>query len=248
MLPAMIARILALVLIALAATTANALAQESRTVRAQVVVELFTSQGCSQCPRANRLLGMFAAEEDALALTFPVGIWDYLGWHDTFAEPENADRQRAYSQAMRVRGRFTPQLVINGSRQISASDWDQVRATYDAARAERLPANAPELSIRRMRNNIARITVGARANAPPSELWLVVYDPGPISVQVTRGININRTVTHFNLVRRIERIDAWNGASAWYNRSRCTPQCAVLLQETSGGRVIAASFTVPENR
>jgi hypothetical protein len=242
----MIGRLLALALVALSATTMNARAQEGE--RAQMVVELFTSQGCSQCPRANRLLGMFAREDDVLALTFPVGIWDYLGWHDTFAQPEYAERQRTYSRTMRVRGRFTPQLVINGASQISASDWDQARATYDAQRAEGWPANAPNLSISRLRNNRVRVTVGARANAPPADVWLIAYDPGPITVVITGGANRNRSVAHYNLVKWIERLESWDGQSAWYERQRCQPECAVLVQEVNGGRILAAAYTSRPSR
>jgi hypothetical protein len=242
MLARMMARFLAAILLALAATATGAHAQQQGE-RAQMVVELFTSQGCTQCPRANRLLGMFAREDDVLALTFPVGIWDYLGWHDTFAQPEFAERQRSYSQTMRVRGRFTPQLVINGSRQISASDWDQARATYDAARAQGWPATAPDLSIAHLRNGRVRVTVGARANAPAADIWLVAFDPGPLTVVVTGGANRNRSVAHYNLVRWIERLDTWNGRSAWYERQRCQPECAVLVQEPNGGRILAARYT-----
>ena len=142
MLKGMIVRFLAVVALALTATIGSARAQ-TPGYQAEMVVELFTSQGCTQCPRANRLAGMFAREDDVLALTFPVGIWDYLGWRDTFARPEFSERQRAYSRTMRVRGRFTPQLVFNGASQISASDWDQARATFDAQKAAGWPATAP---------------------------------------------------------------------------------------------------------
>ncbi|HYD88454.1 MAG TPA: DUF1223 domain-containing protein [Vitreimonas sp.] len=242
----MIGRLIALALMALAATTTNARAQEGE--RAQMVVELFTSQGCTQCPRANRLLGMFAREDDVLALTFPVGIWDYLGWHDTYARPEYGDRQRAYSRSLRVRGRFTPQLVFNGARQISASDWDQARATYDAQRADGWPAAAPDLAISRLRNNRVRVTVGARSNAPQADVWLIAYDPGPLTVVVTGGANRNRSVAHYNLVKWIERLDGWNGRSAWYERPRCQPECAVIVQEPNGGRILAAAYTYREGR
>lgn len=242
----MIGRLLALALVALAATTMSARAQEGE--RATMVVELFTSQGCSQCPRANRLLGMFAREDNVLALTFPVGIWDYLGWQDTYARDEYGERQRAYSRALRVRGRFTPQLVFNGARQISASDWDQARATYDAQRAEGWPANAPDLSITRLRNNRVRVTVGARANAVEADVWLIAYDPGPLTVVVTGGANRDRSVAHYNLVRWIERLESWNGRSAWYERQRCQPECAVLVQEVNGGRILAAAYTSRPSR
>jgi hypothetical protein len=238
----MMARLLAAVLIGLAATATTAHAQ-TQGERAEVVVELYTSQGCTQCPRANRLLDMFSREEGVLGLTFPVGIWDYLGWHDTFARPEFNDRQRDYSRTMRVRGRFTPQLVINGARQISASDWDQAQATFDERRRAGLPANAPDLNITELRNSRVRVTVGAGAPGANADIWLIAYDPGPLTVHITRGVNINRSVSHYNLVRSIERLDRWNGRSAWYERARCAPECAVLVQEPNGGRVLAAAFT-----
>jgi hypothetical protein len=246
MLARMIARFLAAMLLALAATATSAFAQEQGE-RARMVVELFTSQGCTQCPRANRLLGMFAREEGVLALTFPVGIWDYLGWHDTFAQPEFADRQRAYSRTLHVRGRFTPQLVINGARQVSASDWDQARATYNEQRAQGWPAAVPDVAISRLRNNRVRVTIGARAGAPPADIWLATYDPGPITVMITGGANMNRTMVHYNLVSRIERLGTWTGGSVWYERARCQPECAVLVQEANGGRILAAAFTRDED-
>lgn len=244
MLARMIARLLAAALIALAATATRAHAQDG--ARAEMVVELFTSQGCTQCPRANRLLGMFAREDGVLALTFPVGIWDYLGWRDTYAQPEFGDRQRAYSRAMRVRGRFTPQLVINGARQISASDWDQARANYEAQQAAGWPAAAPDLSIARLRNGRVRITLGASPAVREADVWLAAYDPGPLTVMVTGGLNRDRTITHYNLVRRLERLDSWNGRSVWYERARCTPQCAVIVQAPNGGPILAAAFTAED--
>ncbi len=238
---AMIARFLAAALMALAAVMADAAAQTPGR-RAAMVVELYTSQGCHQCPRANRLLGMFAREESVLALTFPVGIWDYLGWRDTFARPEFGDRQRAYSGALRVRGRFTPQLVVDGANQISAADWDAARAMIDRARSAAAPANAPDLSIIRLRNGRVRVTIGAGAPGANADIWLIAYDPGPLDVSIRGGLNMNRTVTHYNLVRSIERLAAWNGVSAWYERPRCTPNCAVIVQTPSGGPVLSAAY------
>ena len=247
MLAAMIARCFFIVLIALLAAGAPAHGQTTGQ-RAQAVVELYTSQGCTQCPRANRLLGTFSREEGVLALTFPVGIWDYLGWHDTFARPEFSQRQRAYSQTLRVRGRFTPQLVINGARQVSASDWDDARMAYDAERAGGWPQGAPELSITRLRNNRVRVTLGPGARTPPADIWLLSYEPGPITVVITGGLNIDRSIPHYNLVRRIERLGAWSGDPLWYERPRCNPECAVIVQAADGGRISAAAFTARRRR
>jgi hypothetical protein len=124
----------------------------------------------------------------------------------------------------------------------------QARATYDAQRAEGWPANAPNLSISRLRNNRVRVTVGARANAPAADVWLIAYDPGPITVVITGGANRNRSVAHYNLVKWIERLESWDGQSAWYERQRCQPDCAVLLQEVNGGRILAAAYTSRPSR
>lgn len=238
---AMIARFLAATLIGLAALAGDAAAQ-TQGRRASMVVELYTSQGCHQCPRANRLLGMFAREESVLALTFPVGIWDYLGWRDTFARPEFGERQRAYSEALRVRGRFTPQLVVDGASQISASDWDAARAMIDRARVAAAPANAPEVSILRLRNGRVRVTIGAGASGASADVWLIAYDPGPLDVAIRGGLNNNRTVTHFNLALSVERLGIWNGAALWYERPRCAPNCAVIVQTPAGGPVLSAAY------
>lgn len=237
----MIGRVLAVALLGLAALAAPARAQTSE--RAEVVVELFTSQGCTQCPRANRLLGMFAREEGVLALTFAVGIWDYLGWRDTFAHPEFNERQRAYTRALRARGRFTPQLVIDGAEQLSASDWDEARATLTRAKAQPLPLAAGDLSITRLRGGRVRVTLGAHAPANGADIWLVSYDPGPITVTVTGGVNVNRSVTHYNLALDIERIGVWDGAPRWFERARCTPACAVIVQAPQGGAIYGAAYT-----
>lgn len=243
MLGAMIARLLAAaLLVGLAAIPTVARAQTAGQ-RAQVVVELYTSQGCTQCPRANRLLGMFAREEGVLALTFPVGIWDYLGWNDTFARPEFNDRQRAYARSLRARGRFTPQLVLSGSRQLSASDWDDARAALDAARASPPALGPTELALTRLSGGRVRVTLGANLRATGADVWLIAYDPGPLAVIITGGLNINRTVMHYNLVRSIDHMGAWDGRAAWYERSRCTPECAVIVQAPNGGPILGAAYT-----
>jgi hypothetical protein len=235
----MIARLLA-VLIAFAAPAAAS--AQTHGQNATLVVELFTSQGCAQCPRANRLLGMFAREDGVLALTFPVGIWDYLGWRDTFARPEFTERQRLYAQTLRGRGRFTPQLVIDGDRQISASDWDAARAMIEEVQAPASAEAPPHLSITRLRSGRVRVTAGAAPRDMPTDLWLVAYEAGPLTVSIMSGLNRDRSVSHYNLVRSIEAIEGWTGAAAWFERSRCAPRCAVLMQHRGGGPILAAAF------
>lgn len=248
MLGPMKARFLAAVMLMLAASP-DARAQTAQPVRAPVVVELYSSQGCSQCPRANRLLGELSREPGLIALTFPVGYWDYLGWADTFAQPEFDNRQRAYSRSLRTRAPFTPQLIIDGMRQTSAADWDEARAALDQVQHTPAAEGAPSLRIRRLPNHLARIDIGAGAvRGGSADVWLLSVESGPLSVMIRGGENANRVVSHYNLVRRVWRIGTYTGASVWYERPRCTPECAVLLQEPNGGRIIAAAMTPRERR
>jgi hypothetical protein len=242
MVGAMMARFLAALLAALVLGGSDARAQTPGR-SAVTVVELYTSQGCTQCPRANRLLGMFSREERILALTFPVGIWDYLGWRDTFARPQFSERQSAYAQAVRGRGRATPQLVINGERSISASNWSEARLAFDAARAAGFPPGAPDIALTRLRGRRVSVSVAAAAPGHTADIWLVSFDPGPIEAIVTGGLNANRTITHYNLVSGIEHLGVWNGETFVQERPRCAPECALILQEPNGGRVLAAAYT-----
>ena len=244
MVGAMKAGIIAAVLLGLAALVSDASAQAGGGSGPPVVVELYTSQGCQQCPRANRLLGMMSHRQNVLALTFPVGIWDYLGWRDTLARPEYAARQLAFSERMRVRGRFTPQLVFNGTNQVSAGDWDTAQSILDDVMNAPRRQGLPDVSLVRLRNNRVRVTIGSGVpGAAPADIWLVAYDPGPVTVVITGGVNINRSVQHFNLVRTLERVDSWDGTGKWFERAHCDPECAVLVQEPNGGPIIAAAYT-----
>jgi hypothetical protein len=247
----MIRRLLALALFAaLLAVAPQARAQAQGTATSPVLVELYTSQGCFSCPRANRLLGELSRDPNVIALTFPVGYWDYLGWSDTFAQPEFTSRQRDYARALRFRGPYTPQLIIGGIRQVSAGDWDESRAALQEVQAE--PARAadtPTLSIARTEGGGVRVNVGTRPGRTilgrpiAIDIWLVAYDPGPLTVWITSGENANRNVTHYNVVRRVTRVGSWNGTALWFERSRCSPQCAVILQAPRGGPVLAVATT-----
>lgn len=242
MLARMNARLFTAALLALAVTTVAARAQETDGRRAPVVVELYTSQGCSQCPRANRQLGQFARDPGVLALTFPVGYWDYLGWTDTFAQPEFTTRQRLYSRSLRTRGLSTPQLIIDGVRQTSANDWDLSRATLEEVRSTPRDAGAPDVSIARLPGGRVRATIGAGRTTRPADVWMVAYDPGPLTVMITHGENARRQIAHYNLVRWIVRVGEWRGAPAFFERPRCATNCAVIVQTPDGGPILGAAY------
>ena len=110
----------------------------SETTAEPVVVELFTAQGCSGCPAANQVVEGLAEEPGVIALTYAVDYWDYLGWPDTFAKPEFAQRQRAYQTAMRLRNVYTPQVVIDGRRQVSGAQGEAVQVAVNEEAARRI--------------------------------------------------------------------------------------------------------------
>jgi hypothetical protein len=246
------ARFLALAMGIMAMLPASVCAQTAATTpppaRTPVVVELYTSQGCSDCPRANRLLGQFAREHDLIPLTFPVGYWDYLGWADTFAQPDFEDRQRLYTRALHARAPYTPQLVIDGMRQVSASDWDNARATLDVVQATPAAPGAPSIWIRKLDDGQVHVNIGAGdAHGVVADVWMLAIEPGPLTVLIRRGENRDSLVSHYNLVQHMIRVGGWTGTTEWFER-RCVPECAVLVQAPSGGRILAAVMTQHEPR
>ena len=132
-------------------TTSLALTSASALAKSPVVVELFTSQGCSSCLKADDLMGEVADRPGILLLTYAVDYWDYLGWRDTFAKEDYSARQRAYMKRMSGREVYTPQIVVNGTSETAAIHADKVDPLIRrAGRAKGLPsryfASAPTLA------------------------------------------------------------------------------------------------------
>ena len=103
-----------------------------------VVVELFTSQGCSSCPPADALLGELARREDVIALGFHISYWDGLAWKDPFSSQSSTDRQRAYSRLFHLGQVYTPQMVVDGAREMVGSDRANVLAAVHDARPDKV--------------------------------------------------------------------------------------------------------------
>ena len=223
--------------LALAAASPSAAALRSGGGRAPVVVELFTAQGCTACPQANALLQEIAGRRGVLALTYPVDIWDYLGWPDTGAKPEFTARQRAYISKMRLREIYTPEMVVGGRRETVGFDRTKVQglvASTPRPRGPRVGFRSP-----------TRAEVGA-GDRPPggAEVWLVRFDPQEQTVKVTRGENRGKTVVEQNVVRELVRLGAWNGRPRRFTLpppSVPDLKTAVLVQGAGGGPVLAAA-------
>ncbi|MES2894829.1 MAG: DUF1223 domain-containing protein [Pseudomonadota bacterium] len=208
-----------------------------------VVIELYTAQGCASCGEANSYVGKLAEKPGVLALTFPVDYWDYLGWPDTFAKPEFADRQRAYVTRLELREPYTPQVVIAGHAQAGGLQTDKVDKLLATAAKDARPA--PDMAFIGLR----RVDVGSgpvpRGGA---EVWLVRYDPREQDVVVKKGDNRGQTVAHRNVVREIRRLGSWRGRPTAYRLPPPTEDglaTAVLVQGPDGGRILAAAQRTP---
>lgn len=175
----------------------------------RVVIELFTSQGCSSCPPADRLLGEMAKEEGVIALTYPVTIWDHLGWHDTLATPANTARQRAYGEARGDRRIYTPQVIVNGVKHAVGSDRT---AIDNKCRFDETMKNALSVPVSvQARAGGLRITTGAGTGDGASgaaRLVLVVYDAEQ-RIRVNAGENEGQYLHYTNVVRVLKDLGPW---------------------------------------
>ncbi len=200
-----------------------------------IVVELFTSQGCSSCPPANANLALLSDRPGILALSFGVTYWDHLGWKDTFAKPEFTDRQITYETPLNQKGPFTPQMVVDGRSDVVGNRLPEV---------EELIAATPRKDQPTVSFADSKISIGAgQAPTQRADVWLVGYDPRLVEVPVRRGENGGRTLPHKNVVHRLEKIGTWSGAAS----SIALPSIeaglsvAILVQAPGGGAIIAAA-------
>ncbi len=201
-----------------------------------VVVELFQSQGCSSCPPADANLNAIADRPDVLALSFAVTYWDKLGWKDTFASPQFTARQFAYQRGLGRANVATPQMVINGRRDMVGADRRELDAAIRAAGA---PAGA-SLAI-----EAGSVTVAAgSAPARGADVWLVRYDPRVQMVAIRRGENGGKTLAHRDIVRQLVRLGGWFGAARRFPLpGGAAPglKSAILVQTADGGPILAAA-------
>ncbi|WP_296818757.1 thioredoxin family protein [Brevundimonas sp.] len=203
-----------------------------------VVVELFTAQGCAACADTGEFAADLAERPDVLVLTYPVDYWDYLGWRDTFAKPEFSDRQRAYQQALQLRGLYTPQAVIDGRREAMAVRPAEVIRAIDAE-GER-PASGPDVAVI---DRTGELAVGAgRAPSDGADVWLIRYEPRPDPVRVRRGENRGRSLEHANVVRELVRLGRWTGRPVRMDLPAAAEEGleGVVLVQAADGAILAA--------
>ena len=223
------------ILPALAALVLSAGAAPAEPV---VVVELFTSQGCSSCPPADDLLARMARSPHVLPLALHVDYWDYIGWADSFAQPGFTMRQKAYAHAVGSRTIYTPQVIVGGIDRLPGND---AMAIGGAVEVHRALEPAARLTLDR-RDGAVRITAPAAALAAPVMVQLVRFVPEE-TVRIARGENAGRTITYVNVVTEWHEVARWTGAEP-LDLTVPAPgadPAAVILQEIGPGAVVAAA-------
>jgi hypothetical protein len=233
--------------LALALSAATAQGAEEKidpiTTDGPVVVELFTSQGCSSCPPADAYLGDLARRRDVLALALHVDYWDYIGWKDRFASPAATQRQHAYARALRQRMVYTPQMVVDGAQEAVGSNRGEVEALIAAARAR------PKLPIAFSRDSTGldwvEVGDGPRPASGSATVYIALYD-GRHETPVDRGENAGATLTEFNVVRELKPIGRWTGKKLRLpievdETDEAYEACAVIVQEDDVGPILGAA-------
>ncbi|MGH1413024.1 MAG: DUF1223 domain-containing protein [Pelagimonas sp.] len=203
-----------------------------------VVVELFTSQGCSSCPPADALLHDLAGRDDVIPLALHVDYWDYIGWKDVFAKAQFTKRQKGYARAGGWRTIYTPQMVINGAEDVVGSRPMKVT---DLIRKHSKQAPRVDLNVSRSGGKLL-ITARALQTGEPCDIHIVRYEPLQ-DVKITRGENAGRSLTYSHIVKDWQKVARWDGQGTYQSQLPLKGKgpVVVILQEPGHGAIVAAA-------
>ena len=205
---------------------------DEATVEAPVVVELFTSQGCSSCPPADAFLTDLARQRgNVLPLAFHVTYWDSLGWKDPYSLDAATSRQRDYARHLRGDGVYTPQMVVDGVSGFVGSDRAAGLSTIARAGRKVVP-----VSLSRDGQTLL-ITVGAGSGQ--ARVLLIGFDQRH-ETHVGRGENGGRTLQESNIVRSLTPIGTWSGSSVTLRQSPPAGDGFAVLLQQEDGRIVGA--------
>jgi hypothetical protein len=210
----------------------GALAMPAAADPRPVVVELFTSQGCSSCPPADALLGELARRDDVLALGFHISYWDSLGWKDPLSSQSSTDRQRAYARRFTGGRVYTPQMVVDGTGEMVGSDRAAVLAAVQTARPETI---AP-VSFAADRRSVA--IGGGVGNG---EIVLVRF-ARQRTTDVAEGENAGRILRDANGVTALATIGTWDGGAVSFAVEPPAPgEGIAILVQAPDGQILGAA-------
>ncbi|HEV7277943.1 MAG TPA: DUF1223 domain-containing protein [Devosiaceae bacterium] len=211
----------------------------------KAVLELFTSQGCSSCPAADKLLTELGERPEVIALAYHVDYWDYIGWPDTFGAAANSDHQRAYAASWGSSRIFTPQLIVNGTAGVAGSRRSEVGKALSTA--------ALDLPVRlKYSGDMLEVSIGSQHGLEEAMVWLVTFiDRAEVTVE--RGENEGKKLAYTQIVTGRQVLGMWEpdrGAQMKLPLSEVLGEAAdgaaiLVQQEQNGlpGRILgAASF------
>ncbi len=204
-----------------------------------VVVELFSSQGCSSCPPADALMQKLGARDDVIALSLHVDYWDYIGWKDQFADPAYTKRQNDYAHAAGRKMVYTPQMIVNGTDDVVGT------RSMELARLIARHKSDPVLVTLSADRRGKQVRIHARAASPdahgPYLVQLVRFLPEQ-RTDITRGENAGKTLTYFNVVDRWSLLGEWDPRQPLNIRSSAPGErpTVILIQEKGPGAIVAA--------
>jgi hypothetical protein len=206
---------------------------------AKVVVELFTSQGCSSCPPADAFLGELARQPGVIALSLHVDYWDYIGWTDQFGSPQFTDRQKAYARAEGHRTIYTPQMIVNGQDRIEGADPQLV--TEDIRRHMAKSAQVT-LTLDRDGDTLSIRAVALAALMGPVRVQLVRYHPHEM-VSIDYGENAGMVLDYHNIVTQWAVLGNWTGEAPLEISAPVSgaEPIVVILQAEGMGAILAAA-------
>ncbi|QDY68906.1 DUF1223 domain-containing protein [Qingshengfaniella alkalisoli] len=204
-----------------------------------IVVELFTSQGCSSCPPADELLSELADADGIIALALHVDYWDYIGWKDIFGSQAFTKRQKSYAHANGKNSIYTPQMILDGVTDVVGNDPLKVMMALE--KHESRPVRA-RMKVER---DGAMVTIRLEPVGEiktPADVQIVSYLPSA-TVEITRGENAGRTITYRNIVTGWSTVGTWSGDDDQEIEARLMSSedpVVVLVQEENQGEILAA--------
>lgn len=216
-------------------TLAATLPQVAAAADRPVVVELFTSQGCSSCPPANAYLNELSKQRpDVLALAFHVTYWDYLGWRDPFSLQTATERQARYGQRFGD-GSYTPEMVVDGLSGVVGSDRGEVNGAITKARA----SNRTAADVRVIAKD-GKVSIDIGSGQGAAKVYLVGFDREHLTA-VGRGENRGRTLPESNIVRSFRSVADWHGAPVHIDQQLPDGEEVAVILEAPDGRIVGAS-------
>lgn len=219
--------------------SATELRAQTTPSRGPSVVELYTSQGCSSCPPADRVLGELSTLPNVIALAFHVDYWDNIGWRDHYSIPNAVERQHRYVQSLGLSSAFTPQAIVDGRSSFVGSDKRQILDALADPVGETVPVSI-EVS-----DGMLIVGVPERQDRKNYQVFVAAYLP-QATTPVGRGENTGRTLQEFNIVRQFRSIGTWSGHAAVFRASvdsfpADASRVAVLLQRDGQGPIAGSA-------